>query len=522
VAEIQRAQQRQRRQQVAAQRSAATAQRQRIQAQEQAYRAAQREAARGHKAAMAAYQQAREAEITARNALLDGRIAQLGGLLLDGLHHRPFAWDQLHSPARIPPFEPGPLGQPVRFPDQRAYAVPAPSGLQALNPNAKRNHEARVAQERARFEYDWHQAQAAEADRQNRLAAYYQQYQAWAAGLHQEAAQRQVQLDEWRQRVAQRDPQAVQEYFSAALHSARAWPDDFPWQFELGYDPSARQLLIRWQLPSTEIVPAITRFRYVKSTDREIEVARPVTERRELSRQVLAQCALRVLACLVAADGQQQLLASIAFSGFVHQLDPATGYESDTYLVTVTCRGEAVAGLALDRVEPVSCLLGLKGQLSAHPERLDAVRPGRLPEILGGALSRVCDDEDPDLYSMDPVEFEELIADLFRLRGLQVTTTARSGDQGVDVRAIDPDPITGGEIVIQAKRYRHTVSPDAVRDLWGTVDHFRAAKGILVTTSGFGPGSHEFAHDKRLTLIDGRQLVGLLNQAGLPGHLGSG
>ena len=46
---------------------------------------------------------------------------------------------------------------------------------------------------------------------------------------------------------------------------------------------------------------------------------------------------------------------------------------------------------------------------------------------------------------------------------MEAVTTQRSGDGGVDVDAVDPTPIRGGTIVVQVKRYRHTVQPTAVR-----------------------------------------------------------
>jgi restriction system protein len=101
-------------------------------------------------------------------------------------------------------------------------------------------------------------------------------------------------------------------------------------------------------------------------------------------------------------------------------------------------------------------------------------------------------------------------------------TTQRSNDGGVDVDATDPTPIRGGKIVVQVKRYRNTVPPTAVRDLYGTVQDIGANKGVLVTTSRFGPGSHTFARGKPLELISGGELVDLLHRHGLRGRLGEG
>ena len=65
----------------------------------------------------------------------------------------------------------------------------------------------------------------------------------------------------------------------------------------------------------------------------------------------------------------------------------------------------------------------------------------------------------------------------------------------------------GGKVVIQAKRYKNTVGVSAVRDLFGTLQNEGASKGILVTTSGFGKASFEFAKGKPIELLSGSNLL---------------
>ena len=89
-----------------------------------------------------------------------------------------------------------------------------------------------------------------------------------------------------------------------------------------------------------------------------------------------------------------------------------------------------------------------------------------------------------------------------------------SRDGGVDAVAFDPDPIRGGKIVIQAKRYTNVVGVSAVRDLYGTVMNEGATKGILVTTSNYGNDAYEFAKGKPLTLMNGANLLFLLEKHG--------
>jgi restriction system protein len=67
---------------------------------------------------------------------------------------------------------------------------------------------------------------------------------------------------------------------------------------------------------------------------------------------------------------------------------------------------------------------------------------------------------------------------MFSRSGGEVKVTRASRDGGVDAIAFDPDPIRGGKIVIQAKRYTNTVEVSAVRDLYGTVVNEGAIKVV--------------------------------------------
>ena len=103
-----------------------------------------------------------------------------------------------------------------------------------------------------------------------------------------------------------------------------------------------------------------------------------------------------------------------------------------------------------------------------------------------------------------------MITNLFMKMGLESRQTQPSRDGGVDCVAYDPRPIFGGKVVIQAKRYKNTVGVSAVRDLFGTVHNEGASKGILVTTSGYGKASFQFAENKPLELLSGSNLLYLL------------
>lgn len=62
--------------------------------------------------------------------------------------------------------------------------------------------------------------------------------------------------------------------------------------------------------------------------------------------------------------------------------------------------------------------------------------------------------------------------------------------------------------------YTNVVGVSAVRDLYGTVMNEGATKGILVTTSNYGNDAYEFAKGKPLTLMNGANLLFLLEKHG--------
>lgn len=477
-------------------------------------RARQREIASSYREQRRAYREQREAEARRRTEAIDAQVEALQRLLAEGCRAPAFRVGALARAEQVAAFDPGQLAQPIRMPEQHQYQ--AQGGW-----TAGRRAQAQ-AEARASFERDWRAAQAAEAQRQQQLAAYRQQYEQWAEGQLGGIRRHNAAIAEMTAGLRNGDSEAAVEYFSAALYASAGWPEGLPRQVSAAYDAGARQLVLNWELPRYDIVPEAKAARYMINADQVKDSPRPVTQRRALYRDVLAQSLLLVLRDLFAAD-EFGALESVALNGFVDDHDPTTGRRAPMFLGTVMAPRSAFAALHLEQVNAVTCLVeGLRGQLSTRPDQYAPVRPGRVPEDVGNGIVTHGGDEEPDLYEMDPIAFEGLVADLFRAMGMQAVTTQRSNDGGVDVDALDPTPIRGGKIVVQVKRYRNTVPPTAVRDLYGTVQDAGANKGVLVTTSHFGPGAHTFANGKPLELVAGSELVDLLHRHGLRGRLGDG
>ncbi|MCZ4119449.1 restriction endonuclease [Streptomyces sp. H39-S7] len=485
-----------------------------LEAYQRQQRAAERELARSNREQQVAYRQRREAEAIRLTGELEARVESLSRLLAAGCRAPAFRTNALLRSEQLEPFTAGRLAVPVPMPNPGAYH---PESSWGFGSGRRAQEEAR-----SRYERDLSAARTAEERRQQQLTAYGRQYDEWRAAQLAEIRRHNAGIAEHVAGLRRGDPDTVVEYFSAALYASTAWPEGFPRQVSCAYDPAARRLVLNWELPGYDIVPAARYVRYLPSVDQDKETARPVGQRRSLYRDVLAQSVLLALRELFAAD-EFGTLDSVTLNGFVDDHDPSTGLRAQLFLATVAADRQVFDRLNLVQVSAVDCLVdGLGGKLSARPDQRTVVRPGTVPGDLGRATVSHGGGEDPDLFEMDPVEFESLVAELFRARGMQAVMTQRSNDGGVDVEALDPDPISGGTIIVQVKRYRHTVPPTAVRDLFGTVQGAGANKGVLVTTSGFGPGSYTFANGKPLTLISGTELVELLRHHGLRGRLGGG
>ena len=177
----------------------------------------------------------------------------------------------------------------------------------------------------------------------------------------------------------------------------------------------------------------------------------------------------------------------------------------------------------LANVDPKACFQKLKGVGSSQLYSITPIAPIM---IMNREDRRFVDsyevahtiDESVNIAAMDWEDFEHLIRELFEQEFSQydgeVKITQASRDRGVDAVAFDPDPIRGGKIVIQAKRYTNTVGVSAVRDLYGTVINEGATKGILISTADYGPDAYQFAKGKPLTLLNGGNLLHLLEKHG--------
>jgi restriction system protein len=284
----------------------------------------------------------------------------------------------------------------------------------------------------------------------------------------------------------------------------------------IAYSGDSRQLVVEYELPSKRVVPTVKWYRYIQSRDRLSATARPVAQVKSLYGNAIAQLTLLCIAYIFGSDTKRDVDV-LVLNGVVHTVDPRSGKAIRPCLITVRVTRDTFAEIDLANVEPLACLKHLSASVSRSPAELVPVRPVLEFSMVDPRFVAETDtlsgmDSRPNLMDLTPTAFESLIQNLFTSMGLEAKQTRASRDGGVDCVAYDTRPIVGGKVVIQAKRYKNTVGVSAVRDLFGTLQNEGASKGILVTTSGYGKASFEFAQNKPIELLDGGNLLFLLEE----------
>lgn len=208
--------------------------------------------------------------------------------------------------------------------------------------------------------------------------------------------------------------------------------------------------------------------------------------------------------------------------------DPATGILKEGVIASLQSTKQEFLSLQIECIEPKACFRHLKGISTSSIDNASIIKPifdldmNDRRIIAGKNISESLDPE-TNLAEIPWDDFEHLVRQLFEWefgsKGVEVKVTCASRDRGVDAIMFDPDPLKGGKYVLQAKRYSRTVDVAAVRDLYGTVLNEGANRGILVTTSSYGPDTYEFAKDKPISLVDGQHLVQMLKKHGKNYHI---
>lgn len=329
-------------------------------------------------------------------------------------------------------------------------------------------------------------------------------------------------IDVFKDNVALGENTAVANYIELTLNTIDV-PLDFIAEYEVEYDNDSKRAIVDVTLPTIEIIPTLKSVLYVKTKSEYKETYYSADYIKKKYDSVIYQIILVILNMVFKIGEKYNIIESTVVNGKIHTVDKATGKEINPYILSVTVSKNDFNELNLQEIDPKAWFKNAKGVSAAALAKVTPIAPIVTmskddDRFIEGYEVADKLNESVNLAAMDWRDFENLIREVFEQEfnssGGEVKITQASRDGGVDAVAFDPDPIRGGKIVIQAKRYTNVVGVSAVRDLYGTLMNEGAMKGILVTTSNYGNDAYEFAKGKPLQLVNGANLLSLLEKHG--------
>lgn len=108
-----------------------------------------------------------------------------------------------------------------------------------------------------------------------------------------------------------------------------------------------------------------------------------------------------------------------------------------------------------------------------------------------------------EIDSMDGIQFEYYLKELYLSRGYGVEVTSASGDYGADLLLKK----NGKKMVAQAKRYSKDVGIKAVQEVIGARSYYQSDEAWVVSNSYFTKAAKELAQKGNVLLVDRDGLI---------------
>ncbi|OZM56443.1 hypothetical protein CIB95_11755 [Lottiidibacillus patelloidae] len=111
-----------------------------------------------------------------------------------------------------------------------------------------------------------------------------------------------------------------------------------------------------------------------------------------------------------------------------------------------------------------------------------------------------------EIDRMDGIAFEQYLSHLFKRKGYKVRITSSQGDFGADLLLEKEDE----RICVQAKRYSKQVGIKAVQEVIGSLAHYSADIGWVVTNSTYTRPAIQLAKANGIKLVGRNELIRLI------------
>mgnify|MGYP000858754468 FL=1 len=134
-----------------------------------------------------------------------------------------------------------------------------------------------------------------------------------------------LKIDQFKNEYLEKNQESVVQYCEIVLNNSE-YPDYFPKNFEIEYNPENKILIVDYELPSIDKIPKIKEVKYVSSKKELKELYLTEAQINKIYDDILYKISLRTLHELFEADVVNALDA-ISFNGWVNSINKATGKE---------------------------------------------------------------------------------------------------------------------------------------------------------------------------------------------------
>jgi restriction system protein len=298
--------------------------------------------------------ESRQREADEKNTAVQEQVRILEEILTGILPRPALTFERLLAAPKLPPFDPGELGQ---VPAAPGWSELAPIPPQGLNRFLRARYKRQLAQARGRFQAAEAEHQQRESQRRQALAVAKASYDQKLTQERARAARRNAYVAGRQSAFAVGEAGAV-EWFAGCLLKASRYPDGFPCEYQVGYQAEHRNVTVEAELPPVSVVPSVRAYRYVQARDVIEPVPRQDSEIRQRYDRLVSCVALRTLHEIFTATPAEVVVA-VTFRGRVTTVDVATGKPSRAHLVSVSARRPVFDDLVLAAVDPEACVARL-------------------------------------------------------------------------------------------------------------------------------------------------------------------
>lgn len=341
---------------------------------------------------------------------------------------------------------------------------------------------------------------------------YYNQYLIHRKIFYENKQKKNQEILEFKYGYESRNEKYVEKYIYDILKELSK-NYKFKNKIDIGYCDGC--LVVDFRLPYIEEIPNICKYTLGKDGKEIIPIKMAKRVLDELYKSVVYQIALRTIYEIFDVDYNNSI-DNITFNGYVDFINPATGNDTISNIISIPVNSNVFKGINLNRVNDYeSCIKDeLGGSTYSKITTFKHFKPCNTIKNIKNRQNQI---EYKNLLEMDSIEVEILVGklyeDIYSEKGYIIEVTKPSKDGGVDIFMINVND-KSKKYIIQIKRYKNPIEVSYLRELNGIIEDNKASNAVFVTTSRYTRGCVEFVEDKPIELIDGDMLVSMLNENG--------